>query len=98
MKKFNITKEKFAEQYDKSIDEILDLCEWKTYINGEEVCGIVYGILTKNDIDKPMDIKLFHEKYLSKYNEKQSKISETSLSTDEVIDVVYELLTELFSV
>jgi hypothetical protein len=98
MKKFNITKEKFAEQYDKSIDEILDICDWKTYIKGEEVCGIVYGILTKNDIDKPMDIELFHEKYIIKYNEKQSKNSETSLSTDEVIDVVYELLTDLFSV
>ncbi|TXG80892.1 MAG: hypothetical protein E6R13_07330 [Spirochaetes bacterium] len=98
MNKFNLTKENFAKQYDNAIDEHLDICDWVTYIDGKTVCGFVYGILTKNDIDKPMSIEDFHELYLVKYNKKLAqKEGESSLNTQEVIDVAYDLLVELFT-
>jgi len=99
MHTFNITKENFANQYDKAIDEHLDICDWVTYIDGKTVCGFVYGILTKNDIEKPMNIEDFHELYLVRYNQKLSTLEgEYSLNTEQVIDVVYELLVDLFTI
>lgn len=98
MKEFKITKKQLEEQYDKSLDEYLDICDWVTYIDSKTVCGFVYGILSKNDIDKPLPIEEFHELYLLKYNEKSlTKDDSTSLNTKEVLDVVYDLLCELLT-
>jgi hypothetical protein len=98
MKEFKLTKKELVDQYDKALDEHLDICDWVTYIDGKTVCGFVYGILTKNDIDKPLPIEEFHELYLVKYNEKVStRDGESHLNTQEVLDVVYDLLCELFT-
>lgn len=98
MKEFKITKKQLEEQYDKALDEYLDICDWVTYIDGKTVCGFVYGILSKNDIDKPLPIEEFHKLYLVKYDEKLlTKEDSTNLNTKEVLDVVYELLCELIT-
>lgn len=97
MNKFKLTKENFAKQYDNTIDEHLDIYDWVTYIDSKTVCGFVYGILSKNDIDKPMFIEEFHEMYLTKYKEKEKELGKKSLETQEVIDLVYDLLVELFA-
>ncbi len=98
MKEIKITKEELVNQYDKALDEHLDICDWVTYIDGKTVCGFVYGILSKNDIDKPIPIEEFHELYLVKYNEKLATKEDTSnLNTQEVLDVVYDLLCELLT-
>lgn len=98
MKEIKITKKELIEQYDKVLDEHLDICDWVTYIDSKTVCGFVYGILTTNDIDKPLPIEEFHELYLIKYNELLStKEDETNLKTLEVLDVVYDLLCELLT-
>ena len=98
MKEIKITKKELIEQYDKVLDEHLDICDWVTYIDSKTVCGFVYGILTTNDIDKPLPIEEFHELYLIKYNELLStKEDETNLKPLEVLDVVYDLLCELLT-
>ena len=98
MKEIKITKKQLVKQYNKSLDEYLDICDWVTYVDGKTVCGFVYGILTTNDIDKPLPIEEFHELYLIKYNEKLSTIEDSStLNTEQVLDVVYDLLCELFT-
>lgn len=98
MKEIKITKKELIEQYDKVLDEHLDICDWVTYIDGKTVCGFVYGILTTNDIDKPLPIEEFHELYLVKYNEALStKENIPNLNTQEVLDVVYDLLCELLT-
>jgi hypothetical protein len=98
MKKIKITKKQLVEQYDKALDEYLDVCDWVTYIDSKTVCGFVYGILFKNDIDKPLPIEEFHELYLVKYNEKLLTNEDSStLNTEQVLDVVYDLLCELLT-
>lgn len=98
MKEIKITKKQLQEQYNNSLDEYLDICDWVTYVDGKTVCGLVYGILTTNNIDKPLPVEEFHQIYLIKYNEKLSnKIDTETLESNEVIDVVYELLCELLT-
>jgi hypothetical protein len=36
MKEIKITKKELFEQYDKSIDEYLDICDWVTYIDSKK--------------------------------------------------------------
>jgi hypothetical protein len=98
MKEIKITKKQLEEQYNKSLDEYLDICDWVTYVDGKTVCGLVYGILTTNNIEKPLPVEEFHELYLIKYNKKlYNKIDTPSLETNEVLDVVYDLLCELLA-
>jgi hypothetical protein len=98
MKEIKITKKQLEEQYNKSLDEYLDICDWVTYVDGKTVCGLVYGVLTTNNIDKPLPVEEFHELYLIKYNKKLSnKIDTLSLETNEVLDVIYDLLCELLT-
>ena len=98
MKEIKITKKDFVNQYDKALDEHLEICDWVTFIDSKTVCGFVYGILTKNDINKPLPIEEFHDLYLIKYNENLSTKKEVqTLNTQEVLDVVYDLLCELIT-
>jgi hypothetical protein len=98
MDKFKITKKSFKKQYNQTLDDYLDVCDWVTHIDDKSVCGFVYGILTKNDIDKPIPVEEFYDLYLEKYKQKLiDKNGDKMLSIEEVTDLVYDLLVELFS-
>lgn len=98
MKEFKITKKQLEEQYDKSLDEYLDICDWVTYVDGKTVCGLVYGILTRNNMEKPLPVEEFYKLYEIKYDERMStKTGLDTLETNEVLDLVYELLCELIT-
>lgn len=94
MKSFTLTKQQLLEQYNKSVDEILDECDWKTHITGKEVCGIVYGILSKNDIDLPKPIEEFYDLYSQKCSElsQSDEHWRENFGVNEIIDIVYDLL------
>jgi len=95
MKELKITKNQLLEQYNKVVDNILDTCDWKTSFSGEEVCGIVYGILSKNDIEHPMLIEEFHVLYSKKCSTMAASDEEwrNNFNVPKIIDIVYELLT-----
>lgn len=89
-----ISKDKLLEQYKNSVNEIFDTCEWKTNFTSKDVCGVTYGILTKNGIDFPMPIEDFHSLYIEKCSSLVSSNQEWRMnySVDEIIDIVYDLL------
>ena len=43
-----INKEKLFELYMQEIDEISEVCDWKTHFEPEEIVSILAGILEKN--------------------------------------------------
>jgi hypothetical protein len=94
MKNFTLTKEELLEQYQNSVNEIFDECDWKTTFSGQEVCGLVYGILTKNNMKHPMLIEEFYEHYSKKCSELASSDSEwrNNFGVKEIIDIIYDLL------
>lgn len=94
MKTFSLSKEQLLEQYNKSVDEILDNCDWKTSITGKEVCGIVYGILTKNDITLNLPIEDFYELYSKKCSELSDSDEHwrQTFGVKEIIDIIYAIL------
>jgi hypothetical protein len=67
-----ITKDQLFEQYDKKVDAILDVCDWKTNFTSEEVCGIVYKILEQNKITPSIPVEDFHTVYLEEVDKKEN--------------------------
>jgi MOSC domain-containing protein YiiM len=83
-----ITKDELFEQYDKKIDAILDVCDWKTNFTSEEVCGIVYKILEKNKINTSIPVEEFHNVYLGEVN----KVWTRDITMRQITDIVYDTL------
>ena len=93
-----ITKEDLLEAYNVSIDNILDECDWKTSFSGEEVCGIVYEILKKNNARLYITVEEFHERYSKKCDEIATTDEEwrsKSISIQQIIDIVWVVLEEI---
>lgn len=83
-----ITKDQLFEQYDKKVNAILDVCDWKTNFTSEEVCGIVYKILEKNKINTSIPVEEFHPVYM----EAVDKIWSRDITMRQITDVVYDTL------
>ena len=92
-----ITERELLIQYNLTIDKILDECDWKTHFTGEEVCGVVRSILTKNkekiSISAPALYELYHEKVeeLKITNE----LWRENYGVPEIISIIYEILISL---
>jgi hypothetical protein len=83
-----ITKDQLFEQYDKKVDAILDVCDWKTNFTSEEVCGIVYKILEQNKINTSIPVEEFH----NLYSEAVDKIWTSDITMRQITDIVYDTL------
>lgn len=94
MKTFKLSKEQLLEQYNNSVNEIFDECDWKTSFTGQEVCGVIYGILTKNDLPQPMPIEDFYDLYSKKCSDLSDSDEHwrTNFGVKEIIDIIYDLL------
>ncbi len=83
-----ITRDQLFEQYDKKVDVILDICDWKTNFTSEEVCGIVYKILENNKISTSIPVEEFHNVYLEEVN----KVWTRDITMRQITDIVYDTL------
>jgi hypothetical protein len=93
-----ITKEDLLEAYNTSINNILDECDWKTSFSGEEVCGIVYEILKKNNAKLYIPVEKFHEIYSKKCDEIANTDEEwrsKNVSIVQIIDIIWVVLEEI---
>lgn len=83
-----ITKDQLFEQYDKKVNAILDVCDWKTSFTSQEVCGIVYNILKQNKINTSIPVEEFHNVYL----EAVDKVWTSDITMRQITDIVYDTL------
>ena len=83
-----ITKNELFEQYDKKVDTILDVCDWKTNFTSKEVCGIIYEILKDNKIKTSILVEEFHTIYLEEVN----KVWTSDITIRQITDIVYDTL------
>ena len=90
MSKTLIPKEEFLSQYIAITDEILEVCDLKTHFTSHEICGIVYGILAKNNINFDMDILEFHEIYLA--NSTDNKIGTHYQNVEKIIYTIHDII------
>ena len=71
MRKLPFTKDELVEQYKKDIDEMLDICDWKSHIDDYDVINAISNVCSNNGL-------IIDSKYLSKeYKEKIASLNLT---------------------
>jgi hypothetical protein len=102
MKKLPFTKDELVEQYKKDIDEMLDICDWKSHIDDYDVINAISTVCRNNGL-------IIDSEYLSK--EYKAKIKSLNLTTEEyrkeyadwntgvpkLIGFIYEILENKFA-
>lgn len=92
----NITKEELLKQYTKEINDIAEECDWKYSFSGEEVCGIVHGILVKNKLKTKLTPYTLHVIYAKKIEVMSISREEwvKKYGIPEIIDIIYNIIEE----
>lgn len=92
-----ITEKELLIQYKLTIDNILDECDWKTHFTGQEVCGIVHSILTKNEENILITTPALYELYNKKIKDLNigDELWRENYGVQEIISMIYEILISL---
>lgn len=91
-----ITKARLLKEYKIEVDKISDLIDWKTSFSGEEVCGIVFDILLKHNIQTKLTVKKMYKLYSKKVNSLNLTDAEwaENYGIPEIITMIYNILEE----
>lgn len=89
-----ISKDELFEKYNRKIDNILDVCDWKTHFTSDEVCGIIFNIITKENINLALTL----EEFTTLYQLEVSKVWTPDMSLREITDFIHNLLFPKYSV
>jgi len=99
MRKLPFTKDELVEQYKKDIDEMLDICDWKSHIDDYDVINAISNVCSNNGLN-------IDSKYLSKeYKEKIASLNLTdeqyrkefadwNTGVSKLIGIIYEILSK----
>lgn len=99
MKKLPFTKDQLVEQYKTDINEMLDICDWKSHIDDSDVISSISTVCRNNGL-------IIDSDYLSK--EYKSKIASLNLTDEQyrkefadwntvvpkLIGIIYEILSK----
>ena len=97
MGKLNITQDKLLKSYNKSLDLLLDECDWITHIDGESVCGIIVGLI----IEKKINVSITSEELYKLYDKhiEGLKLSDgewqEKYGIPEIIEIIYSILESI---
>jgi hypothetical protein len=92
-----ITKDELLEEYNRLTNSILDECDWKTHFTGEEVCGMVHHILSRDETQLKIHPNKLHEIYSLRVE--SLKLSREQwveqYGVPEIISMIYEIIVSL---
>ena len=97
MGKLNITEDKLLEGYNKSLDYLLDECDWITHIDGETVCGIIVALI----IEKKINVSISSEDLYKLYDNHIETLNlpdgewQKKYGIPEIIGIIYSILESI---
>lgn len=94
MTKLNITQEKLLSEYTKSMDHLIDECDWITHISGEMVCGIIVGVIIKKKINVSIsseELYKLYDTHVKSLNLPDGEWQE-KYAIPEIIEIIYTIL------
>lgn len=96
MKTLNISKEELQKLYEEELNDILEQCDWITYVDSVLVCRVVTYALKRinEDIDSDKLLALYTEKIRS-LNLKEGEWS-SRFGIKEIIDMIYDIIEKNF--
>ena len=100
MKELNISKEDVLALYEKKVDNILDVCDWKTSFDPPEICALICGIIFETDgnIYNPRVVCDLYLEKIESLNLKKGEWYEKYKRKD-IVFMIYDIIEdiELFS-
>lgn len=96
MENFNITKSELKALYEEELNDILEQCDWITYITPEHVCTIVSNVMSKKGYNVP-----YSELY-ELYTSEVKKIDvgperwRREYGIKEIISIIYDIILKNF--
>jgi hypothetical protein len=97
MGKLNITQDELLIGYNKSLDLLLDECDWITHIDGESVCGIIIGLIIEFNINVSItseELYKLYDDYIETLNLDKGEWQE-KYGIPEIIGIIYSILETL---
>ena len=94
--KLPISKEELKKLYDEELDEILEQCDWITYVDSHLVCSTITLSLRKHNID--IDSEQLHEYYTAEIKTMNLKEGEWNLlfGVTEIVNLIYDIIEKNF--
>lgn len=99
MSKLTFSQEQLLEQYKENINEMLDICDWKSHIDDYDVITAVTSVCRKNGliIDSKYLMKRYEEKIASLKltdEEYRKEYADWNTGVPKLIGFIYEILSE----
>ncbi len=96
MIKLPITKEELLIQYNQEIDNICEICDWKTNFTGQEVCSIVHGIIIRTGIKTKLTeskLHVIYNKHITSLNLSDVEWRK-NYKIPQIIEIIYNILNK----
>lgn len=96
MENFNLTKSELQALYEEELNDILEQCDWITYITPEQVCTIVSNVMSKKGYNVP------HSELYELYASEVKKINvglerwRREYGIKEIISIIYDIILKNF--
>ena len=97
MGKLNITQENLLQEYNESLDILLDECDWITHVHGEMICGIIVGLI----IEKQINVSITSEELYKLYDKHVEGLNladgewQEKYGIPEIIEIIHTILESI---
>jgi len=94
--KLPISKEELKELYDVQLNDILEQCDWITYVDSRMVCHTISLALLKVNIN--IDYEKLHEYYKAEIERMNLKEGEWNVmfGVKQIVNLIYDLIEKNF--
>ncbi len=97
MGKLPFSQEYLLETYKKDLNEMLDVCDWKSHVEDYDICDIVANICRKNKVKISSSVLLdLYEAKIKSLNLKdgqwQAEYGSWETGVPKIIAMIYEIL------
>jgi len=94
--KLPLSKEELKKHYDAQLNDILEQCDWITYVDSHLVCSTITLVLRKNNLE--IDNHKLHELYISEIESMNLKDGEWNLTFGvcEIVNLIYDIIEKNF--
>jgi len=96
MENFNLTKSELEALYEEELNDILEQCDWVSYITPEHICIIISNLMNKKGFNVPYtELKGLYMAEVKKINVGAERWNR-EFGVKEIIDIMHDILLKNF--
>jgi len=96
MENFNLTKDELQALYREELNDILEQCDWITYVKPELICLVVSNVMNKKGYDVPCsELYELYDTEVKRINV-SPETWQKEFGIEEIISIIYDILLKNF--